>query len=233
MIKQSIFTFISLALLVILTACGSIAIPGLSTQAVATSQSSIDPTTAAIENNLAVGILRLEGSDLAVTSEQALALLPVWKCVRVMTADKSASSIEIAALYRQTRETLSAEQIQAIQQMSWTQAELNTLKQDLGVQGNQSASSSSSTAKSSLVSTSGSIGGGPGGMPPVDMGGGPGGGLSAEINAVTSSQSQTTSSTTSTTKSSSAASSTAVTQVNLNSMFAEAVVSLLQQRAGL
>ncbi len=233
MIKKSIRTFIGLAFIVILAACSSLPIPGLSTQPSSTSQPAADPSNAAIDNKLAVGILRLEGSDLAITSQQAVELLAVWKAVRVMTTDKSASTIEIAALYRQTLQTLTAEQIQAIQQMSWTQAELNTLMQDLGVQANQSASTSSSTSKSSQTLTSSSAAGGD--FPPGDFGGP--GGLGSQINAVTSSQSQTTTtnstSTTSATRSASAAPSSTASQINLNSAFADAVVSLLQQRAGL
>lgn len=87
-----------------------------------------------MQNRLAVGILALEGTDQAVTPEQAQALLPLWKAVKSLSASDTASSEEIAALYDQVEESLTAEQIQAIQALNLSPEDTQALMEKYGVE---------------------------------------------------------------------------------------------------
>lgn len=92
-----------------------------------------DPATLPLESKLAIGILKLEGSDLAITREQAANLLPLWKAVKTLTGSDTTTQDEINALYQQIEETLTPEQLHEIQTMTWTSQELQTLMQNLGI----------------------------------------------------------------------------------------------------
>ncbi len=87
-----------------------------------------------LQNRLAIGILALEGTDQAVTPEQAQALLPLWKAVKSLSASDTASSEEIAALYDQIEELLEAEQVQAIQGLSLSPEDTRALLEKYGVE---------------------------------------------------------------------------------------------------
>ncbi len=86
-----------------------------------------------LQNRLAIGILALEGTDQAVTPEQAQALLPLWKAVKSLSASDTASSEEIAALYDQIEELLEAEQVQAIQALNLSPEDTQALMEKYGV----------------------------------------------------------------------------------------------------
>ncbi len=117
---------------------------------------------------LAAGTLLLESSSLSVTEAQAADLLPLWKAVKSLTNDNYTSAEEISALYAQIDETMTAEQVKAIQGMDFNQETLTSLMTQYGVQelaqagagimGNDSASiyaSGGDTAGSTAVSTTG------------------------------------------------------------------------------
>ncbi len=145
--------------------------------------SQVTPTTAAsavdIQAKLAIGTLMLEDTDLAVTAEQAKQLLPLWKAVKSLSASNTASQAEIQALYEQIQETMSPEQVQAIQEMEITPEKTQALMQKLGMEG--SAMAGGQTLSESDIATrtaqrSQNSGGAPGMMPmggPDMMGGGP------------------------------------------------------------
>jgi hypothetical protein len=226
--KKKVFISAVFILMAALSACSSISLP-LSTASATPAASS---TQSAITTTLGAGILKLEGSAQAITASQASNLLFLWKGVKVLTADQTSSKIELAALYTQIEDALTAEQKQAIEQLNFSQSDLMALQQTLGatqVKFNASSSSTSSSTKSSSSSSSqANFGGGPGG-------GGPGGGSDIQnvINGSSSSSGvpSTTSSTTSATKSSSStAKSAAKISVDYNALFADSVIALLQQR---
>jgi hypothetical protein len=167
-----------------------------------------------VVSHLGIGILKMEGTSQAVTSAQASTLLPLWKAVYKMGNDKTASKAEVSALYDQIHETLTADQVSAISQATWTQQELNDLMQKYGSSSTTSSSSSSSSSKSQQ-----SAGGPPdmGGMP-----GGPGGDITS-VGAVGG----TGSSSNSSAKISQASSSSST---DLNPKFASAIITVLQKR---
>jgi cobalamin biosynthesis Mg chelatase CobN len=204
MSKKTAIISIFLALAVVLSACGS------STAATSsTSQSQqITPSSLTLQNKLGLGILKLEGTSLAVTADQANTLLPLWKAVKSLSSSNLTSAAEMTALYQQIEDSLTSDQVQSIKKLSLTQSELNNLIQQNTVTSTSSSSSSSSSAQSQD--------GGPG----MD-GGMPGGG---DIAAITGQTSSTTVQKTSTVK-------TAASSVNqLNVVFANSVVTLLQKR---
>lgn len=145
-------------------------------------------TETSLQEKLAAGTLSLEGTDNAVTAEQAKELLPLWKAVKVLDSSDTISNDEKQALYDQIQETMTASQIQAITQMSMTIKEATSLATKLGIDLSSASSTGSTTTEeeraaqikaaqssSSSSSSSGrSFAGGRGGFP---GGGFPGGGM--------------------------------------------------------
>jgi hypothetical protein len=143
--KINLLLLFSLAMTA-LAACSSL--PGVSSQDPASAsnitqgQVSSDPGQAQppdfsqqpIEMKLAIGTLKLEGTDQAVTPEQASTLLPLWKAVKVMSADTNTSTEEMDALYAQIQESMTAEQVQAIQDLSLTREDTQALMQQYGIE---------------------------------------------------------------------------------------------------
>ena len=126
------------------------------------------------ETKLAIGILKLEGTAQAITADQAKTLLPLWKAEKSLIANTSTSSNELQALVDQIKESMTAEQLAAIDKLDLTPQNMRTVMSDLGVQSNQ-AGTSSSSSKTTTNSDSGGPGGF-GGPPDGGMMGGPGGG---------------------------------------------------------
>lgn len=158
-------TLISITLLaLILTACGAQA-----TQAAPT-QSDLDT-----ESKLILGTLKLEGTEQAVTAEQARELVIYWQVYQEISQSDTAAQEEISGLLTQIEGTMTDAQVQAIDALGLTQRDVMTLMQEKGLMAAMPARSASSDSTSSS-------GGGftppDGGMPmgaggPPDMGGGP------------------------------------------------------------
>ena len=123
---------------------------------------------------LLIGIFKLEDTELVVTSEQAKSLLPLWQAVRSLSNSDTAASAEMAAVEQQIQDTLTPEQMDQINAMQLTRADLQTLAGELGISfggGNRANATGTPGA-------GGFPGGGfPGGGAPPDGGfpGGPGG----------------------------------------------------------
>ena len=89
-----------------------------------------------IEFRLAPGTLKLEGSPEAVSPAEAKQLLPLWEKVKSLSADTAASQTDIQTAYQQIQDAMTPSQIQAIEQMTLAQSDLQSLAQSLGVQLN-------------------------------------------------------------------------------------------------
>lgn len=126
------------ALVVVLSACSATGVSSEQASAVQTplAGGNGDVAQMTLETRLAVGILKLEGSQWAITAEQARTLLPLWKAVKTLSSSDTASSEEIQALYEQSQEALTAEQIQQIQAMSLTQDDIRALMEQYGISFN-------------------------------------------------------------------------------------------------
>ncbi|HLF36926.1 MAG TPA: hypothetical protein VI520_03220 [Anaerolineales bacterium] len=119
---------------------------------------------------LILGTLQLEGTDLAVTAEQASSLAPLWKAVRSLSASDTAAEAELEAVLDQIQEGMASDQLEAIAAMELNQEDLFTTVQEMGIQP-----FAPSAAGRFLGSGTGDfIGGGSEGGPPG--GGGEGGG---------------------------------------------------------
>lgn len=211
MFKKMIFSWMLVALCISLTACGSSVVP------VGT------PSTSSgliLQDKLGLGIIQLAETDLAITSQQAADLLPLWKAVKTLKTDQTYSQAETLALYQQIEKSLTQEQIQAINDLNWSQAELSALTQKYA------ATAPQNTASQSTSTTTGAAEGQPmdapmggGGAPAGDMGGD----MPVEMQSGNT-QTQTTPQ---------AVKSIASVSVNLNLLVADTVVTLLQKSAGL
>jgi len=121
-----------------------------------------------IAAQLAVGTIKLVGTDQAVTAEQAKDLVLYWETYKQLSQSDTAAQAEYDGLISQIEETLTADQIQSITDMNITQQDIFTSMQGVIV--------TTSTSSSSTVSVpSGSPGGAgmPAGGPPSDGGGAP------------------------------------------------------------
>jgi ABC-type glycerol-3-phosphate transport system substrate-binding protein len=81
---------------------------------------------------LPVGTLMLEDTPLAVTPAQAQELLPLWQMLRALQGSGTSSQVEIEAVYDQIQETMTPEQLAAMEEMS--QEDMRALFEELGME---------------------------------------------------------------------------------------------------
>lgn len=135
-----------LVLMIALAACGGQAAPAPAAgqaPAAVTTPSATGPLTdtypdaTSIRNQLALGIIRLEGTPDAVTTEQARALLPLWQAMRTLTASSTAATAEVAAVQSQITAGLTPAQLTAIAALQLTNADLQAYYVEIGVAAEQ------------------------------------------------------------------------------------------------
>jgi len=136
----------------LLTACAS----ATTTSTVSTSN---NLSTAA---ELALGTLKLEGTNTAVTSTQAIQLLTLWEGYQSLSDSDTSSQVEVEALVKQIQGTMTTDQIRAIEAMKLTDQSMSEIMGTLG--GSNNASAPASTPSTSALSQ-GAPSGGQGGMP--------------------------------------------------------------------
>ncbi len=162
-----------------MTACG-----GASNTTATGSAPSSDP--AAIElpvaTELVLGSFELEGSEQAITPEQAADLLPLWQVYQSLTESDSAAQAEIEALLEQIQETMTPEQMSAIEAMQLTREDMGAIMEELGVAmgGGRNTGNTGNTGnqgQGGFAPPDGGMspGGMPGGSPGMQPGQGPGG----------------------------------------------------------
>jgi hypothetical protein len=198
-------------LAILLAACSGANATAVSTTT--TTNDSLSPVT-----RLAVGTLKLEGTDQAVTAEQATQLLTLWQAYQSFSTDATTAQVELDALVTQIQGLMTTEQIQAIEAMGLTGQSVSEVVQSLGVSVSKSDASGAQTAQTSgQAFPAGGPGGDMGGMPTggggMPMGDDLGIGMTAQSTADTT-QSQSTAQTTPD-----------------NTMLLNAVISLLETRS--
>lgn len=160
-IHISVLTIFTVAL----TACGT---SSSNTQTGLTQTNDGFPT----ETQLALGSLKLEETDYAITVEQAEELLPMWQVYDELMNSDTVAQEEIDALTEQIEETMTSEQMQAIADMQLNQQDILTALQTSTVGTNSSQSNTSvTTPNNGGMSTGGPPDGG--GVPPDMVGGMP------------------------------------------------------------
>jgi hypothetical protein len=160
--KKNIFILLSILALA-LSACSAAS----STQTSAATAT----TNISAEVQVLMGTFKLEGTILAVTPEQAVELLPLWQVYEELSTSDTAAQAEVDALVEQIHDTMTADQLTAIDEMQLTTADMFTVMQENGI-GMGVVSQASSGSSSSSTSSGGMPGGD--GAPP-DMGGMPSG----------------------------------------------------------
>lgn len=142
----------------------TIALTACSSQSTGTPVSS-NNSDLPIETELAVGTLKLDGTDQDISFEQAEELVIYWQVYKELSQSETAAQAEIDGLVAQIQEAMTDDQMQAITDMNITQQDVFTSMQGVTV-----ASSSASNSTVSLLSSSSSGGSMPAGGPPADGG---------------------------------------------------------------
>ena len=86
-----------------------------------------------LRSQLAFGIMKLDATPNAVTSEQAKTLIPFWQAVIALSGDSTTASEELTAVQDQIVATLTAQQLQSIAAMQITNADLSAFYAEYGV----------------------------------------------------------------------------------------------------
>jgi hypothetical protein len=138
--------------------------------------SSQTANTVSTETQLILGTIKLEGTELAVSADQADDLLLYWQVYKELGASSTSAQEERDGLLEQIQETMTAEQLQAIN-------DLDISANELAMQGGPISSSTSKSNSSTPGNTGGfsspaggdiGLGGPPdGGGMPMDADGGP------------------------------------------------------------
>lgn len=183
--KKVIFTLTVSILLLALVACGGTSSSGSTTSdSTGETGGTADNSTALSEEmELLIGTFKLEETDLAVSSDQASQLLPLWQALQSLATSDTAASEEIEAVINQIKDTMTSQQIDAITAMNLTQQDVVSVMDKAGLSFNSSGASSTSDASSGSRQSGFPAGGGdPGaaGGPPAGRGNlGVGGGAPA------------------------------------------------------
>jgi hypothetical protein len=136
--RKLIIPLLLIVSMAIAAACSSLKLPGIGQNASsAQTPGAFDPKQMPLEMKLAVGTFKLEKTDLAVTPEEAKALLPLWKAVKTLGTSDTASQEEVSALYDQIKETMTPEQVQEIEKMELSPDDYNSLMKELGIRAPQ------------------------------------------------------------------------------------------------
>ena len=128
---------------------------------------------------LLLGTFYLEGTDDAITPEQASEMILLWKGVRGLSDSATVSQAEINALYNQIEESMTKSQRKIIDGMEFDQEDLMAFMEehDLSFGGNDIETGGSDSGFGGGFGGGMPGGGGGGGMPGGGGGGGmPGGG---------------------------------------------------------
>jgi hypothetical protein len=112
---------------------------------------------------LAIGTLQLEETDLAVNAEQAAELLTVWQAYVSLSESSTTASIEIQAIENQIQNSMTSDQIQAIEEMDLSNANMVEIMQSLGLEQNFQPQGTPDPTRTAIRLESGEGGFGPGG----------------------------------------------------------------------
>ena len=169
-----------------------------------------------VETQIAVGTLKLAGTDQDISNEQAQNLVVYWETYQQLSQSDTAAQEEVDALISQIQATMTSDQMQAITDMNITQQDVLTSMQGVSVASNNS---SNNTVNVPSGSSSGSSM--PAGGPPADGGAPPDGGMPGDMSGTSPGSNQVQSSTTG---------STSAGIASIPSALVEAVIQSLQQK---
>lgn len=224
--KKMIYLGLLISIILSLTACSASGETAQPSADIAPQNHPQPPADMVVESKLAIGILKLEGTQNAVTSDQAKTMLPLWQAVKSLGKTTNTTDIEMNALYQQIEDTLTAEQLQAIKDLGITPDDQKALMEQYGIQIPRELSGNfdpnqMATRIASRSSEGGSIlGGGPGsGMGGAGgfAAGGPPGAASNQENIQAAPQAEQF--------------SRGEFRSGMNMLFADSLIKLLEKRA--
>jgi hypothetical protein len=100
-------------------------------------------------SQIAVGTLKLAGTEQDVTADQAKELIILWQVYEEVSQSSTAAQEEVDALVDQIQETMTSEQMQAISDLNLTQQDVFAAMQSADVNSSTSASTTTVSAPSS------------------------------------------------------------------------------------
>jgi hypothetical protein len=142
--KKTILTLTLIVLILALSACGGAA----SEPEAANPSSNSDYAVSNANGNgvtgdgefgmpvgtkLMLGTVLLEDTDYAVNASQATALLPLWKALRSFGESETTAQAEIDAVITQIGDTMTPEQVTAIDAMDLTMENMGAVAETLGI----------------------------------------------------------------------------------------------------
>jgi len=92
------------------------------------------PDEMPLASKLVIGSFKLEGTENAITVEQADELIPLWQVYQQLSTSDTAAQEEITSLAEQIQETMTSDQMAAIDAMSLTPQDVFTTMQEQGIQ---------------------------------------------------------------------------------------------------
>jgi len=119
-------------LVLILTACG-----GEASETNSNSGNTADNERSfetPIETQLMLGTVILEETAYAIDSDQATDLLPLWKAMRSLSGSDTTAQAEMEAIVNQIQDTMTADQMKAIEEMGVTMADMAGVAETLGIE---------------------------------------------------------------------------------------------------
>ncbi len=130
--RNAILLVVLLVTSLLLAACGGTS-GQKSTGTESTANSGSQGSTALSKvNMLLVGTLKLDGTNQAVTKDEAAQLLTLWQAYLSLSNSQTAAEAEVDALVNQIQSTMTADQVKAIQEMNLTNTDMMNLMQTLG-----------------------------------------------------------------------------------------------------
>ena len=117
---------LTLVALIALSACSSapVAPPASTTTQDTYTSANLDTSyegALSARNQLALGMLQLDGTGNAITADQAKTLLTLWQALRATTQSGASAQAEVSALLGQIEGALTAQQLAAIKDLKLTQ----------------------------------------------------------------------------------------------------------------
>ena len=183
--KKIILPLILLVQIFTLVACNSTAVESTAQNG---NGATVDVTNGEVpfnmsaEMKLMLGTVKLDETDYAVDAGQSSELLPLWKALRSLSESDTVAQAEIEALITQLEDTMTPNQISAIDDMNLTMQDMTGVMETLGIEasgfgGRFGEMTPEMQATMEAARESGDFpGGGPGGFAQGD-GQGPGGGF--------------------------------------------------------
>ena len=164
--KASLLTIV-FTLLFILTACGSGSAStntvGSGTASTNSFRSGAASTPLNPESKLALGTIKLEGTKQAVDPKMAASLVPLWQLLFQLNSTSSSAPQEVAAVVDQIKTTMTPEQLNTINSMTLTQADIFTAFQQANGSGGTTGATGGNRGGGFAFGGGGPGGGGPGG----------------------------------------------------------------------